>query len=278
VTSTGAVGTNQRWALVNATGAVVASRAGNSNFNLDIYPPGNYTIRYIRFENDVDLSGITNISQVGSLQGCFGIAANAINLFLRAEPQGGTITPVGPTNLCLGSGNAVVQVQLAGAVGENSRYGVADLSQGGLVLATQAGTSFNFNSYAPGNYRIVHLSYQQGVNLQGVQFASDLQGCYDLSNPVDITVSNCFGASLSAWPNPSTGLSTVSFSNADDTFATLEVWDVSGRLVERIFAQAVQAGEPYMVQWDGSSLPNGVYLYKLTTGSEVLTEKLLLVR
>jgi len=39
-----------------------------------------------------------------------------------------------------------------------------------------------------------------------------------------------------------------------------------------------QAAGPYSVQFDGSGLSSGVYFYKLETGSQVITRKLMLMK
>lgn len=280
VTPVGASGTNQIFALINnATGDIVATRTGNSNFNLDVYPTGNYGIRYMRFEDDVSLAGITNISQAGSLTGCFSLASNVINVFLRDEPEGGTLSALTTTTVCANAGPTTgIQVEISGNVGENSAFGLVDPSNSNEVLATQLGTTFNLNGFDPGTYRIFHLSYQQGVNPAGVQFPNQLQGCFDLSNGVTVNLVSCLTAEISSSPNPTADMSFVTFSNPRDERATLEVYDMSGRMLSRLFDQTTNADQEYRLQFNGSALPNGVYMYRLTTPSEVIIEKFMIAR
>ncbi len=42
--------------------------------------------------------------------------------------------------------------------------------------------------------------------------------------------------------------------------------------------QETSPGQDYRFEFDGSSLPNGVYLCRLTTGSEVLIDKFMITR
>ena len=280
VSAQGASGSNQLWALIdNSNGNVVATRTNNSNFNLDVLPPGNYGYRYIRFEDDVSLAGITNVSQASSLTGCFGIASNAINVFLRDEPSGGTLSAASPTTVCAGVGPAVgIEVSLSGAEGDNSVYGLVEGAPGTAVLATSQNPIFNLNNFAPGTYRVFHLSYQQGVNLSGVTQASDLQGCFDLSNAVAVNVVECPSVSLSSAPNPSAGVSYVSFSNPKAEMSSLEVYDMSGRLVTTLFRQTTVPDQEYRLEFDGTALPNGVYIYRFTSPSGVEIDKFILSR
>ena len=284
VTVTGAAGANQAFALTNnATGAVVAARPTNSNFNLDIYPPGDYTIRYIRYEDGVAVDGITNIAQAASLEGCYSLASNNIVVFLRSMPDGGTLSALSPTTVCANAGaQTAIQVGLSGLNAENYRFGLVSVDQGNLVVASNQGTptghTFNLIGRPTGSYAVAAIGFQTGVNIAGVQFASQLQGCYDLSNPVLVNIVACLAAELESAPNPTPGTSFVSFTNPREEYATLEVYDMSGRMVERIFNQVTEAGQQYRREFNGDRLPNGVYLYRLTTDSEVIIEKFIIAK
>jgi hypothetical protein len=278
VTVTGASGSLQRWALINSAGDIVETRGNNSQFNLDVYPAGDYSIRYIRFEADANIN-INNISQVGDLSGCFDLATNSVNLFLREEPNGGTLTALTPTSVCANSGAATsIQVAVSGNTGENFRFGLTSQAAGNQVISVNASGGFNLNGLAPGNYNVAHISYQQGVSVVGVQFASELSGCFDLSNLISVTINSCNAIDLSSSPNPTAGQSFVTFTNAVEEYATLEVYDMSGRMIERLFNQVTTPGQEYRLEFNANNLPNGVYLYRLTTDSEVIVDKFMIAR
>lgn len=86
------------------------------------------------------------------------------------------------------------------------------------------------------------------------------------------------GLMIQTSPNPTDGLSNVSFYLTTEGQATLELIDLSGKLVQRIYQGYVGAGQEMRFQFDGSVLPNGVYLYRLTTAQEVVIEKLMIAR
>jgi len=86
------------------------------------------------------------------------------------------------------------------------------------------------------------------------------------------------GFGISTNPNPTTGVSLVSFTAQTEAYATLEVFDLSGRLVESIFAGVVQPDADYRFEFDGSALPNGVYLYRLNTEEESVHQKFMIAR
>ncbi len=279
---TGASGAFQRWGLFNSTGQLVDSRGGNSQFNLDTYPAGDYTIRYIRYEADVDITQITSLASINTLEGCFG-TSNAITLFLRPEPSAGTLTATTSTTICASSGPASsIQLALSGFNAENRRYVIVSQALGNQVVLQNSGTAtsstFNLNTLPTGTYRAAALALQQGVNLAGVEFQSQLEGCFALSNLVTFNIVNCLNADLSSNPNPTSGQSFVSFSNPRAEYATLEVYDMSGRMVQRLFNQVTEPDQEYRLEFNGSNLPNGVYLYRLTTNSETIVEKFMIAK
>jgi hypothetical protein len=83
---------------------------------------------------------------------------------------------------------------------------------------------------------------------------------------------------LQIMPNPTEGLSYATFSSSIDQNATLELYDMSGRRVALLFSGTMSANEEYRAEFDGSHLPNGVYIYRYTSGNHVEMEKLIIAR
>lgn len=85
-------------------------------------------------------------------------------------------------------------------------------------------------------------------------------------------------ATLSAYPNPTEGPSNVVFKTAETTRVLLEVYDMSGRNVATLFDQEAQQDKEYKLDFNGSKLPNGVYVYRLTTNNETIIEKFMIAK
>jgi hypothetical protein len=66
-------------------------------------------------------------------------------------------------------------------------------------------------------------------------------------------------------------------SELDGDFGVLEVLDAHGRLVATLFEGQLRSG-PHEVQFDGSSMTSGMYLYRLRSGSRMVTRKMLLAK
>ena len=85
-----------------------------------------------------------------------------------------------------------------------------------------------------------------------------------------------------AHPNPTRGSTTIGFALPREANVRLRVYDVAGRLVRTLVNGQVGAGEGVKI-WDGrhdsgAQAAGGVYFYRLETGNQTLTRKMILVR
>jgi hypothetical protein len=78
-------------------------------------------------------------------------------------------------------------------------------------------------------------------------------------------------------PNPTTGAVTFRFSVADDSNVELTVYDISGRKVLTVAEGPFPAGE-HSITADLASVPPGVYVYRLSAGTETAARKLVITR
>lgn len=79
------------------------------------------------------------------------------------------------------------------------------------------------------------------------------------------------------YPNPFNPSTEIRFSLPEAMPVTLVVYDVLGREVARLLDGTLEAGM-HRVRWNASSLPNGVYLYRLEAGSFTKTQRMTLVK
>ncbi|QJW89668.1 S8 family serine peptidase [Spirosoma taeanense] len=76
-----------------------------------------------------------------------------------------------------------------------------------------------------------------------------------------------------AYPNPFSGSTTISYSLPQDEFVRVEVQDITGRKVKTLVNEQKSAGK-HEVQFDGSALPSGTYLFNVTTGTTITSKRL----
>lgn len=82
---------------------------------------------------------------------------------------------------------------------------------------------------------------------------------------------------LSAQPNPFAAHTTIAFSLAEAGPVQVSVYDVLGREVARLVDGSLPAGV-HEAAFDGSQLPSGLYIYRLTAGRHTLQRTITLAR
>jgi hypothetical protein len=141
--------------------------------------------------------------------------------------------------------------------GENFICSVALESDGATVNNLGLGTPFAGNVIIYPLYRIDLLS--TGVEEQ------------EVSTPKVFAL-------LQNYPNPFNPTTTIEFTLAKNSNATLKVYDLLGREVATLVNSEMRAGVLHQVQFDGSKFASGVYFYRLEAGENVQVKKLMLVK
>lgn len=94
---------------------------------------------------------------------------------------------------------------------------------------------------------------------------------------VDDLVEETVDAGLgTSFPNPFTSSTTIPYTVNKSSHVSLRVFDLLGREVGVLVDGFQQAGT-HSVQWDASSLPGGVYLYRLKSDDVVSTRQMVLI-
>jgi len=79
------------------------------------------------------------------------------------------------------------------------------------------------------------------------------------------------------YPNPFNPSTLISFGIPKSENVSLKVYDALGREVSNLLNSNLKAGN-YKVDFNGSNLTSGIYFYKLTAGSVIMSKKMLLVK
>ena len=82
---------------------------------------------------------------------------------------------------------------------------------------------------------------------------------------------------IGAYPNPFNPTTQISFRLPREDFVKLSVYDVTGILVDRVVSGIQSAGE-HVVEWNATSLPSGIYFYRLEVGNFSETRKMILLK
>jgi WD40 repeat protein len=150
----------------------------------------------------------------------------------------------------------------------------------------EAGEAIHFTS---GIYQTNNFSKTMRVFVDGQQVqvkahggsTADLadclpEGCPDNDNEaLEAPVVDFY---LQSYPNPTEDITTIEFNAPSTQRALVEVFDMNGRSVVALFNQEVQQGETYRITFDGTALPNGIYVVKYVTETETIIEKVMIAR
>ncbi|MCB0705821.1 MAG: T9SS type A sorting domain-containing protein [Saprospiraceae bacterium] len=188
----GASGTNSGWVITDVTGTILSLPVGPP-FNLEGAGGGICQIWHISYEDDLEGAGIGE--NTNDLTGCFELS-NAITV-TRNGVNGGSISTTDPVGICTGDGvSDPINVSLSGNEGSNSAWVITDNQSN--ILALPAGPPFDLEGAGPGICFIWHLSFEDGLIGAEVGLnADDLEGCFDLSNPIQVTRTAVDGGEIS---------------------------------------------------------------------------------
>ena len=80
------------------------------------------------------------------------------------------------------------------------------------------------------------------------------------------------------YPNPFNPTTRITFSVDKTGYTTLKVYNVLGEAVKTLFEGIAQKETEYNTAFDGSTLANGAYFYRLVNGNHVSLKKMVLVK
>jgi S-formylglutathione hydrolase len=79
------------------------------------------------------------------------------------------------------------------------------------------------------------------------------------------------------YPNPFNPTTTIKYSIPKQSIVSLKLYDVLGREITTLFQEERKIGT-YKLEFDGSNLTSGIYLYQLKAGDFIQTKKMVLLR
>ena len=106
----------------------------------------------------------------------------------------------------------------------------------------------------------------------------DYDGSFTYSNEVEVNLFSVKSFELSQnYPNPFNPSTTISFQLPEESFISLKVYDAIGTEVETIAEGEYPAGV-HEVIFSADNLSSGLYLYRIISGNNELTRKMLVVK
>ena len=157
-------------------------------------------------------------------------------------------------------------------------------------LTNSAGTQFI--SFEDTNSIRLKVEFVERQQLAGIMIWELSQDIYNNHQPLLETIANTISRLTSVkpeqpiasgfnlydnYPNPFNPSTVISYRLAVAGNVTLRVFDVLGREV-RTLVDSRQAAGSYSVTFDASSLPSGIYFYRLVSGDASTTKKMAVIK
>lgn len=79
------------------------------------------------------------------------------------------------------------------------------------------------------------------------------------------------------YPNPFNPSTTITYSLKSATSVKLQVFNVLGKEVATLVDEVQPSGNQ-TISWNATSVPSGIYMYRLTAGDQVLTRRMMLIK
>ena len=162
-----------------------------------------------------------------------------------------------------GPGGDLVQIHYCSIL-DNLEYGVESPEGSGLAHAEYNwwGDASGPGGEGPGtgDEVSINVSYYPWLQQEGI----GVEGC---DSGLDISMS----------PNPFEAYTAITFELPTDCLVSLEVYDLSGRLVQTLVDCMMTAGE-HTEELDGTRLSSGVYLIRLKSSQQVTSARTVLIR
>jgi M6 family metalloprotease-like protein len=139
-------------------------------------------------------------------------------------------------------------------------------------------TDYSANTSIPSDHYDYTIKAKDNTNLLSV--ASDKVSVMALAPKIKIGVSEKIPSEYvlaQNYPNPFNPNTNIVFSIKENGFVSLKIYDVLGKEVATLVNEQRSAGN-YEVEFDASTLPSGMYIYKIQSGNFIDSKKMLLLK
>jgi hypothetical protein len=180
-------------------------------------------------------------------------------------------------NMSLSAANGLSINSIQWGSEAESQLTAENITQNKWAWSKLSNTSFD---YVDIDYSTMSGMMTLTINLNGVNYSSDIIAVTAVEDQ------NAPALSLSLrqnYPNPFNPSTTISFTIPDNnTPVTLNVYNIKGQLIRTLMNALVLKGN-HSVTWNGEDNKghiqnSGVYIYKLSTPSQIITKKMILVK
>ncbi len=196
ITITGAMGANSQWVITNAQDSILGLPADIEMVDFDAAGVGVCYIYHLSYEDNT--MGIATGNFLSDIMGTFALSNSIV--VNRTQPSGGTLSG-GPYSFCIDDeSDFITDLVLTGNMGSNTQWIVTDENEN-IITVTDSIQNIDFNLALPGTCLIWSITYEDGINgLINDSPLNIIEGCFNLSNSIEVTRSQISGGTLEGGP------------------------------------------------------------------------------
>ena len=137
-----------------------------------------------------------------------------------------------------------------------------------LAGYAEAGDKISFKVFNASTNELVEM--EADGDIKWIEMGTAVINLIDKYLPTEVSLSN-------AYPNPFNPVTMLTYDVPSDMVVSMGIYDVRGRLVEELINGMREQGR-YEVTWNADQHSSGVYMVKMTAGSTVKVQKVMLVK
>jgi len=257
ITISNAVGENVAWVVTGSDGVILGLPLTPGDVDFDVAGTGNCLIWYLAYHGDI--AGLALGLNANDLNGCFDLS-NPIEVFRNntdgCSLNGGTLFG-GPFKFCVADNipDFIPEgaITLNNVTGDIFQWIVTD-DMGNILGFPFLPSDVDFEGFGAGTCLVYHVSLVDGVSgLTIGSSISELQGCFSLSNPIEV-VRNEFGGDC--------------ISNLVDCVETLDM--LNNPIASKLYETVISINSHGTVSDGAVSFSAGEYI-ELEAGFEVFS-------
>jgi hypothetical protein len=124
----------------------------------------------------------------------------------------------------------------------------------------------------------VHRSSGEVVDLNLVAPKWENNKIFTVSGSLNYTEAPIESELIAAYPNPFNPSTSITYTVSSETGVSILVFDVNGRIVDRLIEAKNHSNGSFEVSWDAEGFTSGVYFIKMITENSIKTQKVMLIK
>lgn len=259
--------------LTDSAGTYTFSNLQPGKYILLALPSGEYLPAFFRYDSTSTLRW----KEADSIEITSTASVSNINFYVNPRPDSGFASIAGKVTDNSGAG-----------VNGAFVYVVDENSQTIAYTSTNSEGKFKLSDLAPGRYSVVtdKVDYTGGTApTVDLDYQNPALGNLSLSlsagtaTAVNEQHNNIIkNYSLSQnYPNPFNPATTIRYEVPQASFVSLKVYNLIGQEVAVLVNDMKQPGS-YTIRFNASNLSSGIYLYKLSSGKNIITKKMVILK